>query len=46
MPIPVKNIEKSIREEVDEVKESYRKFKKSDTYSKGKKTMEGAGEVT
>ncbi|MFW5773068.1 MAG: PspC domain-containing protein [Tangfeifania sp.] len=42
----VKNIEKSIREEVDEVKESYRKFKKSDTYSKGKKSMEGAGEVT
>jgi len=42
----VKNIEKSIREEVDEVKESYRKFKKSDTYAKGKKSMEGAGEVT
>jgi phage shock protein PspC (stress-responsive transcriptional regulator) len=42
----VKNIEKSIREEVDEVKESYRKFKKSDTYAKGKKSMEGAGDVT
>ena len=42
----VKNIEKSIREEVDDVKESYRKFKKSDTYEKGKKSMEGAGEVT
>jgi len=42
----VKNIEKSIREEVDDVKESYRKFKKSETYSKGKKSMEGAGEVT
>ena len=42
----VKNIEKSIREEVSEVKESYKKFKQSDTYAKGKKTMEGAGDVT
>jgi phage shock protein PspC (stress-responsive transcriptional regulator) len=42
----VKNIEKSIREEVKEVKESYKKFKESDTYSKGKKKVEGAGEVT
>ncbi len=42
----VKNIEKSIREEFDDVKESYRKFKKSETYAKGKKSMEGAGEVT
>jgi phage shock protein PspC (stress-responsive transcriptional regulator) len=42
----VKNIEKSIREEVKEVKESYKKFKESDTYAKGKKKMEGAGEVT
>ncbi len=41
----VKNIEKSIKEEVKEVKESYRKFKESDTYSKGKKSMEGAGDV-
>ena len=41
----VKNIEKSIKEEVTEVKESYRKFKESDTYSKGKKSMEGAGDV-
>jgi phage shock protein PspC (stress-responsive transcriptional regulator) len=41
----VKNIEKSIKEEVGEVKESYKKFKESDTYSKGKKSMEGAGEV-
>lgn len=41
----VKNIEKSIREEVNEVKESYKKFKESDTYSKGKKSMEGAGDV-
>ncbi|MCA1758945.1 MAG: PspC domain-containing protein [Bacteroidales bacterium] len=42
----VKNIEKSIREEVKEVKESYKKFKESDSYAKGKKKMEGAGEVT
>ena len=41
----VKNIEKSIREEVNEVKESYKKFKESDTYSKGRKSMEGAGDV-
>jgi len=42
----VKNIEKSIRDEVTEVKESYKKFKKSDTYAKGKKSLEGAGDVT
>ncbi len=42
----VKNIEKSIREEVTEVKESYRKFKQSDTYARGRKTMTGAGDVT
>lgn len=42
----VKNIEKSIREEVTEVKESYRRFKQSDTYAKGRKSMEGAGDVT
>ena len=41
----VKNIEKSIKEEVREVKESYKKFKESDTYSKGKKSVEGAGDV-
>jgi phage shock protein PspC (stress-responsive transcriptional regulator) len=41
----VKNIEKSIKEEVNEVKESYKKFKESDTYSKGKKSVEGAGDV-
>ncbi len=41
----VKNIEKSIKEEVAEVKESYKKFKESDTYSKGKKGVEGAGDV-
>ncbi|HYQ57297.1 MAG TPA: PspC domain-containing protein [Draconibacterium sp.] len=41
----VKNIEKSIKEEVKEVKESYKKFKESDSFSKGKKSMEGAGDV-
>ncbi len=41
----VKNIEKSIKEEVAEVKESYKKFKESDSYSKGKKGVEGAGDV-
>jgi phage shock protein PspC (stress-responsive transcriptional regulator) len=41
----VKNIEKSIREEVNDVKESYQKFKKSNAYTKGKKSMEGAGDV-
>lgn len=41
----VKNIEKSIKEEVAEVKESYKKFKESDTYSKGKRGVEGAGDV-
>jgi len=41
----VKNIEKSIKEEVAEVKESYKKFKESDTFSKGKKNVEGAGDV-
>jgi len=42
----VKNIEKSIKEEVSEMKESYKKFKESDTYSKGKKSVETAGDVT
>ena len=42
----VKNIEKSIKEEVNEVKESYKKFRQSDTYAKGRKSMEGAGDVT
>ncbi len=41
----VKNIEKSIREEVKEVQESYKKFRQSDTYARGKKKMEGAGNV-
>ena len=42
----VKNIERSIKEEVKDVKESYKKFKESDTYSKGKKSMETAGDAT
>ncbi len=42
----VKNIEKSIKEEVSDMKESYKKFKESDTYSKGKKGVETAGDVT
>ena len=42
----VKNIQKSIREEVKEVKESYQKFRASDSYSKGKKGLESAGDVT
>lgn len=42
----VKNIERSIKEEVHEVKESYKRFKESDTYAKGKKGVETAGDVT
>jgi phage shock protein PspC (stress-responsive transcriptional regulator) len=42
----VKNIEKSIKEEINEVKESYKKFKQSDTYSKGKRSVDAAGDVT
>ncbi len=42
----VKNIERSIKEEVKDVKESYKKFKESDSYSKGKKSVEAAGDVT
>ncbi|HPE75397.1 MAG TPA: PspC domain-containing protein [Draconibacterium sp.] len=42
----VKNIEKSIKEEVSEMKESYKKFKESDTYSKGRKSVDAAGDVT
>ena len=41
----VKNIEKSIREEVKEVQESYKKFTQSDAYARGKKKMAGAGNV-
>jgi len=42
----VKNIEKSIKEEVNDVKESFRKMKDSDTYAKGKRTVDAAGDVT
>ena len=42
----VKNIEKSIKEEITDVKESYKKFKESDRYAKGKKTVDAAGDVT
>ena len=42
----VKNIEKSIKEEINDVKESYKKFKESDTYSKGKRSVDAAGDVT
>jgi len=41
----VKNIEKSIKEEVTEMKESFKKMKDSETYSKGKRTMDAAGDV-
>lgn len=42
----VRNIEKSIKEEVSEMKESFKKMKDSETYSKGKRTMDAAGDVT
>jgi phage shock protein PspC (stress-responsive transcriptional regulator) len=41
----VKNIEKSIKEEVTEMKESFKKMKDSDTYAKGKRTVDAAGDV-
>jgi phage shock protein PspC (stress-responsive transcriptional regulator) len=42
----VKNIEKSIKEEVSDMKESFKKMKDSDTYAKGKRTVDAAGDVT
>jgi len=42
----VRNIEKSIKEEVNDVKESFKKMKDSDTYAKGKRTVDAAGDVT
>lgn len=42
----VKNIEKSIKEEMNDVKESFRKFKDSETYDKGKRTVDAAGDAT
>ena len=41
----VKNIEKSIKEEVTEMKESFKKMKDSDTYAKGKRSVDAAGDV-
>jgi len=42
----VKNIEKSIKEEMNDVKESFKKFKDSETYDKGKRTVDAAGDAT
>jgi phage shock protein PspC (stress-responsive transcriptional regulator) len=42
----VKNIEKSIREEINEVKKNYDKFKGSDTNAKIKKSVNKAGEAS
>jgi phage shock protein PspC (stress-responsive transcriptional regulator) len=42
----VKNIEKSIKEEMNDVKESFKKFKDSETYEKGRKTVDAAGDAT
>jgi phage shock protein PspC (stress-responsive transcriptional regulator) len=42
----VKNIEKSIKEEMNDVKESFKKFKDSETYEKGKRTVDAAGDAT
>jgi phage shock protein PspC (stress-responsive transcriptional regulator) len=41
----VKNIEKSIKEEVGEMKENFKKMKDSETYAKGKRTVDAAGDV-
>uniref|UniRef100_UPI002610C798 PspC domain-containing protein n=1 Tax=uncultured Sunxiuqinia sp. TaxID=1573825 RepID=UPI002610C798 len=41
----VSNIEKSIKEEVQEVKASYNKFRSSDSYNKGKEQVSRFGEV-
>ena len=41
----VSNIEKSIREEVNDVKDSYKKFKDSESYSRGKDQMSRFGEI-
>jgi len=42
----VSNIEKSIKEEVKEVKESYKKFRNSATYEKGREQVGRFGDVT
>ena len=41
----VKNIEKSIKEEVNDVKENFKKMKDSESYAKGKRTVDAAGDV-
>jgi len=41
----VKNIEKSIKEEVGEMKENFKKMKDSETYAKGKRGIDAAGDV-
>jgi phage shock protein PspC (stress-responsive transcriptional regulator) len=41
----VSNIEKSIKEEVSEVKDSYNKFRSSDSYNKGKESVSRFGDV-
>ena len=41
----VSNIEKSIREEVNEVKDSYKKFSNSDSYNKGREQVSRFGDV-
>ncbi|MDD4190448.1 MAG: PspC domain-containing protein, partial [Mangrovibacterium sp.] len=42
----VSNIEKSIKEEVKEVKESYKRFRNSTTYEKGREQVGRFGDVT
>lgn len=42
----VSNIEKSIKEEVKEVKESYKRFRNSDAYTKGREQMGQVGDVS
>ncbi|MEN6454317.1 MAG: PspC domain-containing protein [Prolixibacteraceae bacterium] len=42
----VSNIEKSIKEEVKEVKESYKRFRSSNTYEKGREQVGRFGDVT
>ncbi|MGE4585759.1 MAG: PspC domain-containing protein [Mangrovibacterium sp.] len=41
----VSNIEKSIKDEVREVKESYRRFRNSECYEKGRERMGRAGDI-
>lgn len=43
--VNITNIQKSIREEVDEVKESYQKFRASDKYAKGQEGVSKFGDV-